>query len=176
MISVSLSDIIAAMKVEEGLEYNEVQLLSKDTDDLVLQYAHTFGLDDKQGYAFLYNRHRNLQNKVVDGFRIIGEIRKDRAFLNSPFCSVEDRAISLADKDIGLSKELFGMLGAKVTYGSLKGEDIDEDGTMSEGSFIEADFDEVDGKIRMFNQICFDIRGTAYNDYGKLKTYEEWKL
>lgn len=175
MISVSLSDIILAMKVEEDLNYNEIELLSKETDDLVLQYAHSFGLDDKQGYAFIYNRHRNLQNQVVDGFRIIGEIRKDRAFINSPFCTTEDRAIGLADKDIGLAKELFGMMGAKVTYGSLKGEDVDEDGDMPEASYLEADYDSVLNTINTYNQICHDIRGTAYNEYGNLKNYQEWK-
>lgn len=174
MISVSLSDIIASIKLEEGVEYSEVELLSTDTDDLVLQYAHDFGLDNSGGYAFVYNKHRNLQNKVVDGFRIIGEIRKDRAFLSSPFCSTEDRAIAAADKDIHFAKELFGMMGAKVTYGSLR-EDIDDSADMSEASYLEENFDSFSNTLASYNKLCYDIRGDAYNDYGKLKTYQEWK-
>jgi hypothetical protein len=173
MISISLSDIIAAIKVTEDVTFSEVELLSTETDELVLKYAHIFGLDDRQGYGFIYNRHRNLQNKVVDGFRIVGEIRTDRDFINSVWCNTEDRAISHANKDFGFTKELFGMLGARVPYDTVKGDT--DDSSTSESGYAEPDYDETNDKIIRFNNLVADIRGNAYNEYGKLKTYSEWK-
>ena len=174
MISISLSDIIKAMEHEEGYKYKEQDLLTTKTDDLLLQYASTFGLDNKFGYALVYNKHRNLQGDTLFGYRVVGEIRTDRLFLNSPFCSVEDRAIAQAGKDVGLALELFGMLGSRVNYGMLKDEDEDAD-DLAEGSYLETDYGVNTLAMRYHEDVCTAARGSPFNEFGKLKNYQEWQ-
>lgn len=173
MISISMSDILVA---PELAGHNEFNLLPVEMDDITLPLLYQLGLDINDGYCIVASKHRNLQNQVVVGYRYVGEIRKDREFKHSPFCSALDRIVAAGD-DVSLKLEMANMLGTTLNYNSFSDEEDDKEAT--EGllnDYLQEDYEEVSEQIKTLQKLCDDIRGNPLSSDGMLKNRQEWKL
>lgn len=176
MKKISISDL---MTLEEFKELkNEASFLPITVDKLVLKTLHTLGLDKHKGYKIVAENHRNLQGKVLTGYVYIGEIRNDKEYLNSPFCTAEERIIATSTKDFSLTQELLKMSWGNSDYGSFQ-EEIDDDGKPAKASpalkeNFEDNWEDHSKYIETLQQIVENVRGCSMGEDGSLKTHKEW--
>ena len=172
MISISVSDLLVLPEFKGWSEWDVIKLTS---DEKVLPFFFNLGLDINKGYTYEYNKHRNLQNKVVDGFRIIGEIRIDKEFRNSPFCTLIDKIIANSVTDVSFAMDLANRMGSTLNYSKFED---DHEKSSKEGftaDLLEPDYIAAESQINAVMSVLEGIRGTPMNDSGSLKTFEEWQ-
>jgi hypothetical protein len=148
--------------------YNEIELLDPKLDPLVNKYLGQLGFDLDYPIAYEPANHRDMQGKTGVGFRAVGEISINRAWINSPLCDATERMIAAAHTDIGLARELAALMGNSITF-----KDAELDGTPDEKEFPESqtepDYEEKRAEIKQLEAIRDAIRGNAYNEDGSMK-------
>lgn len=178
MISISLSDL---QLITELSRMTELEMINPINDELMMKHLHFIGMDVPD-YAFCYlpNVHRNLQDKVVLGFRVIGETRCDHAFRNGPIASLTDKLVISSYFDSSLTEAL-GELTAKARdYESfnldLMEEQVDKYAAWPDDQ-TEPDWKEVEAQIILLEELRDELRGPMYTASGALKMpheYQEW--
>jgi hypothetical protein len=158
--------------IPELSRYNEISLLSPKLDGTVNGYLAKLGFDITQAIQYIPAKHRNMQGKVVIGYRAVGTINRDREFINSPFCSTIERLIAASTYDMSLTRELAKLMGSSV---QLKDDDAVEMDENYPEEWVEADFEEVQARIRTLEVLRDRIRGSMYNEYGALKRPYEYQ-
>jgi len=172
MISISFSDMLL---VDEFKGLREIDLLPVEIDSKVLPYLYEVGMDTNKGYQVVVNKHRNKQNKIVIGFLWAGEIRIDSAFRESPFCSATDRIIMSSKKDFSLTQELCQLQGGGLNYSKFSSEEDERDEKdYLELELYEKDYVEVSSYLKTLEDVIFNVRGSPYNEWGSLKTLEQY--
>lgn len=171
MISISVSDLLI---LPEFAGYSEWDIVEKKEDKKVLDACFNLGLDKNKGYCYDYNIHRNLQNKVVEGFRIVGEIRIDKEFRKSPFCTLIDKIIMHSVTDVGFAMDLASRMGSTLNYAKFQEDDERSPTDGFDKDLLEPNYSVVEKRINSMVKLLSDLRGTPINDSGLLKTYEEW--
>lgn len=172
MINISASDLLLIPELK-GIP--EVMLIHPSNDAKVLPYLWIMGLNYKRGYEVTCYRHRNLQQQDKVGFLYSGEIRTDDDFRHSAFCSSMDRVVMSAKQDFSLTQELSKMMGGGLHYGKFQDveEDTDENEYLSV-SLYEPDYEDTSRYITDLRNFVISVRGSAYNEYGSLKTHQEY--
>lgn len=153
---------------------NEIELLSIQNDALVSNILSKIGFDIDYPVLYVPCKHRDMQNKVAIGFMAVGEISLNRAFINSPMCSITERMVAASYTDPSMTRELGALMGNTVNYRRLLSEDIESEGDELPDDMLEADRHEVASQIKVLCEIRDAIRGDMYNEAGDLKTYEEY--
>lgn len=152
--------------------YSELALLYPQRDPLVNKYLGKLGFDITQAIQYIPAKHRNMQGKVVIGYRAVGIISQDREFINSPLCSTIERLIAASRSDMSLTRELAKLMGSNV---QLKDDDAMEVDENYPEEWLEPDHEEVFKRIQTLEQIRDRIRGSQYNVYGALKKPYEYQ-
>lgn len=155
---------------------NEVELLSIENDDLVASILGQLGFDLDYGVAYIPAKHRNLQNKVLIGYRVIGEISLNRAFINSPLCSLTERLVATAYTDPSLTRLLSTLTGNHVNLKSILEDEVEGEGEELPEDMLEPDREYVAAQIKQLEEIRDSIRGSPFNEAGDWRTYEEYRI
>jgi hypothetical protein len=161
--------------LDELKGYNEIQLLHPSMDATVNKYLAEIGFDVDYGILYVPNKHRDMQGNVGVGFRAVGEISINRSFINSPACSPIERIIAASYQDPSLARELASMLGSSVNFKMEQEAELEPDEEFPP-ELIEPDYEEVKAQIKMLETIRDQIRGPFINDYGNVKTAEEYNV
>lgn len=161
-------------RIPELSHLREPDMLSIANDKLINSFLSQLGFNTDAAVFYEVAKHRDLQNKVAVGFRAVGTITQDRAYLNSPMCTPIERMIAASQTDMSLTREL-----AKLSGTSSHSELTNNAASLSSDSqqdseYTEPDCDEVAAQIKQLEELRDFIRGSAYNEYGSLKTAEEY--
>lgn len=149
----------------------EIELLEIARDGLVNDYLAQLGFNVLSPILYVPAKHRDLQGGVGVGFRAVGEITTSESYLDNPLCTQVERLIITGLKDMSLTRELAKMMGAGVDYyGAINAEDEN-----FPPELIEEDAEEVLDQMELLVMIRDEIRGTPYNEWGSLKTEEEYQ-
>lgn len=162
--------------IDELAQYNEIELLHPSMDNLVNGFLEQLGFDLSEGVLYVPNKHRDLQNKVAVGFRVVGRISLSREYLTSPLASAVDRLIAAQYTDPSLARELATMMGAGASFMAESSRDglYDEDEEYP-SDWIEDDMENIDSEIKALEAIRDSIRGPYLNAYGNIKTPAEYQ-
>lgn len=153
--------------IPELSKYNEIQLLHPSMDAVINAYLSQLGFDMNHAIFYVPAKHRDMQGKIDVGFRAIGEISDDRAFITSKLCTITERLVAASHTDPSLCKELSSLMGNSISYRDV------EDNHDGEESYpedlVEPDFDEVAQEILNLENLRDQIRGTPHDEAGALK-------
>lgn len=177
MVSISLSDL---QLLDEFKTLPESEMILIKNDEAINKVLYTIGFDvPRFGVIYIPSKHRNLQNKVVIGYRVVGDVRRDDAFKNGPMASLTDRLTISAYKDVSLMKEMALLSGlSRNTMAGLEDDLPDDQETLPE-SQLEPGWKELEQRIQRMVDLRDKLRGPYLNDAGNLKTqseYAEWLL
>lgn len=156
------------LRIPEFKDYNEIGLLHPSMDSRVNFYLGQLGFD--LDYAIVYepSKHRDMAGKVAVGFRAIGEISINNAFIGSRLATFEDRMMAAYNKDPGLARELANLGGNSVSFKSAEIENSAEDEEFPD-TLIEPDYEEVAREIRNLEKIRDAIRVDVRDESGSFK-------
>lgn len=140
-------------------------------DALVNQALVQLGFNINVPILYVPSQHRDLSGAVAVGFRAVGEISSDPAYLNSRLCPMIERLIWAAQKDPSLARELSRMTGHNVTLG----EEVTDEANDFPDSDIEPNYEITQMQIEALTFYRDEVRGTPYNDQGNLKTPAEYQ-
>lgn len=152
-------------------QYTEVELLSTNLDDKVNNVLGQLGFNLKAPILYVPTKHRDMQGGVGVGFRAVGHINNDHAYLSSNICPMIERLIWASLKDPSLARELAKMMGHTV---NLDDTALEIDDPMYEEE-IEDDYEMTSAQIVALTTIRDVVRGSPYNEQGILKTPKEYK-
>ena len=156
-------------------EFNEIELLHPKHDDLVNHYLFMLGFNLMSPVLYVPAKHRDLRNHVAVGFRAVGSLSRGRAFLNSKLCTTTERLIAASKQDMSLTVELAKLMGNSCSLGNP----YESESLFAEQQFpsemVESDYDDVKAEILSLEKIRDMIRGSPYNEYGGLKTPDEYQ-
>lgn len=161
-------------RIDELAPFNEIELLHPSKDAVVNKYLEELGFNTDVGVLYIPNKHRDLQNKVAVGFRAVGEIRAYSEYNDSPLCTTVERILAAAKTDPSLAREMSLMLGSYVSLTMQDGIEYEDDEEFSP-ELIEDDYSDVAAEIQALCTIRDSIRGSFLNDYGNIKTPEEYQ-
>ena len=176
MLCVSVSDLKLVDELSHMTEFEIVQIKN---DSIVAKYAHECGIDTDFPVMYIANKHRNLRDQIVVGYRLCGEVRIDNEFRNSNRSSITDRLVMTSYTDPTLMVEV-AELSFKVRDWEehLNDNDsLDWDASRAElpDSQLEEGWQQEEKNIQAMNDMLVSIRGSCYNASGSLKSAEEYK-
>ena len=170
MFYISSQDLL---KLDKFAHLTPLKLIDKKYDKAILEECFTIGLDKEAGYMWDYSLHRPLTSKApVLDFRLVGEVRKDSDFRKSPAYTVEMQMLSSLRQDVSLTRELCSLSGTSFDYSKMLEEDRERD--REDIDSVEESFEDNTRTIGIMNELLIAARGTAYNEWGSFKTYQEW--
>lgn len=140
--------------------YREIDLIHPSMDEVLKPYAAFFGIDVEYPVEYLVNNHRDLFNQTGIGYRMVGSIRCDREFINSPMSDITDRIAVSGYSDPSLTRELGMLVNRTIDFGAFAeaGDEVaDEDYADCD---IEEDFDQSTATMKTLQNILIQIRGT----------------
>lgn len=153
----------------------EPDMLSIANDALINSYLAVLGFNINASILYEPAKHRDMTNKVGVGYRAVGTITQDRTYLNSPMCTPIERMIAASQTDMSLTRELAKLAGTNshsdltdsraASSGGEGGQEFD---------YTEPDCDDIAKQIQYLIELRDTIRGCPYNEYGSLKTPQEY--
>lgn len=170
MKSISIKDLLLA---EPLAKLNQFDVLHPDNDYLVNPVLHQMGFDLSRGLEYTVSYHRRLNKEDCVGFVITGEVRTDREFLSSPWCSAEDRMIAAGRVDSSLALELAKMMNVQIDYGSRFAlEDEEQKELWQENSEIE----RIEDELLALGVVLDNIRGNQLRRDGSRKRPQDYHV
>lgn len=151
--------------IPELSKYNEVQLLHPSMDETMAKYLGQLGFDLDYAIQYIPANHRDMQGKTGIGFRAVGEISINRAWVTSSLCDATERMIAAFHTDPGLARELAALMGNSISFKDEHDEAFEDN---YDGD-IEADYEEKSDEIKSLIAIRDQIRGNPYDESGSLK-------
>lgn len=177
MVSYSLSDLklISVFK-----DMSEFEMLEISNDNLMAEYLYKLGMDvPKEAFMYFPSFHRNLQNQIVLGFTVAGEVRQDEAYRNSWMCSMTEKLLLACNDDVGLMREMthlnYKVRDMESYLNHCDSEDYDLDRALFPEDQLEPLYLENEAQIENLQSILEGIRGPMYGNSGALKTFKEYK-
>ena len=155
-------------------KYNEIELLHPDRDAEMNFYLSELGFDTRRAILYVPSNHRDMQGNTGIGFRAEGEIDADSPYLDSPLCTLIERILAAAKTDLSLAKEMSMMLGNSINFAVQNSEDVLDDDTEFDEELVEPDYDETSAQLKFLESVRDQLRGDYMNDYGNIKTPEEY--
>ena len=149
---------------------SEKDMLDPYWDGEINAVLGSVGFDLRQAIEYVPNLHRDIQGNVGVGYRAVGTVTTDPAWLKHPLCNMTEAIIFEYRRDPGLARDMAAMSGSyfDLTDGA---EDFSEP---SGDDYVEPDCKKNEDEIqRLINQRD-KIRGNRYNEDGSLKTPADW--
>ena len=137
----------------------EIDLLHPDKDIEVAPYLYEMGLDTSQPFSVAAANFRDLNNKTGVGYLYCGEVRRDRAFINSPWCSIIDRVSIAYSKDHSLGQELVQLMNKTFNPAALA--EMDEKEWEEDGVQIDEDYEKNSQLIATLLAVRDQVRPVA---------------
>lgn len=147
--------------------FNQFDILNPANDCVVNPVLYEMGFAIDLGLCYTVAHHRRLTGEVCTGFLILGEVRTDREFRLSPWCSVEDRMICAGKTDISLARELAGMSG--VSQSQYGGSFAPEDEEMNELHQDLDDIERIEAEMEALGIVLEAVRGNQHRKDGSRK-------
>lgn len=151
--------------------YSEVELLQVSMDAKVNLALGQLGFNLDAPILYVPVKHRDMAGGVGVGYRAVGEINNDKAYLDSPVCPQIERLIWASRQDMSLARLLARMMGHSINLSDDSG--AEEDPFIGE-EYLEPDCEEVTAEIRILENLRDELRGSPYNEFGALKTPKEY--
>lgn len=164
MRTLSLRDVMLHEKLKGK---NEIKIIHPSNDNLMREVLYDCGFDVKQGIAYIPSLHRDMQNKIAVGFQVVGELRKDREFINSGMCDVYELISIASETDVSLAKELCSLQDGRINYEAVdKNAKQDDDFPVC---LVEPTEDFHARQIAQLENIRQLLRGDAYDGAGSYR-------
>ena len=148
----------------------EKEMLEHDWDDKINAVLGSIGFDTRQAIDYVPNLHRDIRGNVGMGYRAVGTVTTDPAWLKHPLCDMTEAIIFEHRRDPGLARDMANMSG---TYFDLT-DSAQSDSEPSGDDYIEPDCKKNEDEIQRLANQCGKIRGNRYNEDGSLKTPADW--
>jgi hypothetical protein len=120
--AVSCRDVLHVLKAKGiwssgalGLN-KELLVISRDQEELIKPILFELGIDVRFPIKVDVMNHRDLNNNTGIGFRFVGDIRKDKAYLSSPLCDIMERISIASWHDKSLGREMANIMGMRVDF------------------------------------------------------------
>lgn len=163
MLQFSFRDLL---KISSLTEFTEIDLLNEKFDPLLKDYVYALGINTDYPVEYAVHNHRDMAGNTGIGFRVLGEIRIDSAYVRSPLCGMIERLVVAGMTDISLQAELAEMLNRTVDMRAFSYDDSPED---TEEDFptnmIEKDYEESSKQMDLLMNMLLAIRGTNIIQY-----------
>jgi len=156
-------------------DMNEIEMLSLSNDRLMEFALRQVGFDTEYPVSYEPSKHRCMRGKAALGFRAVGEINLNRAYIDSPLCTLTERLIAAAYTDPSLTRELSNLLGMRVNFRTLLENGNDSGSQDLPEDMLEPDRVFVGQQIEDLEKLRDSIRGCMFNDRGEAKTFFEYK-
>ncbi len=154
--------------IPELSKFNMFDFMHPNNDDVVNKYLYTMGFDfERSGLEYRVCQHRNLKGEKVIGLQIAGEIRIDREFLSSEWCTAEDRMIACGLYDRSLGDDLSKAMNVQVQYGSVHA--LDDEESMKEHWQQQEEIERIEDELATLGIVLDSIRGDQRKRDGSLK-------
>jgi phosphate-selective porin len=181
MKSISFSDILTFPIFSD---YTEDMLLNPKMDKYVMPYLHLLGGDINTGYQVVANKHRNLNNRVVIGYRYVMQSRTDYEYVHSNQCEVIDRIAAAAMKDPSLAVEMASLMNQSFNFSSFHEGGVDTDygrenrvGTTIIAfpeELLEDDWKHTEAVLEAMKETILAVRGKPNKANGDLKGLSDY--
>lgn len=168
MKSISTYDLL---KVSSLAHLSIFDLINPQYDYLVNEVLWEYGLDVDRPLIYEVTYHRCLDKQAKVGFVIIGEVRQDKQFRLSPWCTAEDRMIAAGKKDLSLARELAGMMNIQNNYGS---EFALEDEEAMELWQDQDEIERIEDELASMRIVLDNVRGNQFKRNGTRKLAHEY--
>lgn len=152
---ISYRDILT---IPEFKGIREIDLLHPSMDEKVKQYLWEMGIDTRLPIGVTANLHRDLNNKVGVGYLYCGEMRRDREYINSPWCSLVERVSIAYSKDFSLGQELVQLMNRTFDAKALSETDEKE---WEEEFQVDEDFEKNSQLIATLLAVRDSVRGSV---------------
>ncbi len=166
MQCISLRDIKI---IPQFSKITELELIHPKYDNVVQEILKHIGFDIEYPIEYVPSIHRDMQNNVGLGFRVVGEVDCNRKWISSPICDITSILVAASYLDVSLMRELAEMCIKSPDYDSLAWEDL---GVCDRGDYgveptpiEEEGWQEVEEEIKMLERMRDIIRGECH---GKL--------
>lgn len=120
--AVSCRDVLHVLKAKgvwkkqnTGIS-DELMLIDKNKEELVKPILFELGIDVRFPFKVDVVNHRDLNNNTGIGYRFVGDIRKDKAYLHSPLCDIMERISIASWSDKSLARDMANMVGMRVDF------------------------------------------------------------
>lgn len=152
-------------------------LINIENDKIVYKYLDVLGFDMDYPIHYTVSQHRTLQNKVIVGYVLRGEVNVNRAHLNGPWSTITDKLVAADYRDTSLCKELLAHMSTSLSYDAFHtGKDYE---TFSQEKFPECltnpDEDQLVTQIKQLEELLLAIRGNPYAKDGNLKMPKDYE-
>lgn len=151
---------------------NELDMLQLANDGKINSILGQLGFNIKAPILYEPSIHRDMSGHVEMGYRAVGEINNDSEYLNSKICPIIERLIWAARKDMELAREICRLMGHSV---NLATDDAIEEDNGFPDEDIEPDYEIKSQQIALLVSVRDAVRGDPYNEYGNLKTPNEYQ-
>lgn len=157
--------------IPEFANKTEREMVRLECDDLMNEALSQLGFSLRAPILYVPSLHRDLQGRVAIGYRAVGQVNEDPAYLNSPLCPLIERLIVAARRDPSLASELARMIGGGV---NLDDDYAAEPVKEIEDEYVEPDWQRNERYIRELTDFRDMVRGSPYNEAGSLKLPSEY--
>lgn len=166
--SVSVYDL---QLIPELAHFSIFDFLNPQNDATVNPFLYEMGVDVERGLEYTCSYHRTLSKQAKVGYVITGEMRSDKEFLLSPWCSSEDRLIAAGRVDISLARELGAMMNAQISYDNT---DELEEAEVGEYLQDQEDIDRIEDEMEVMEQMLKHVRGEQKKRDGSFKKPKDY--
>jgi hypothetical protein len=161
--------------ITELANLTELEMLHPSNDKLMESYLGKLGFDTDYAIQYVPNNYRDMRDKVGVGFRAIGELQINRAFINSYLCSTMERVAATSYHDRSLTVELANLMGGALDFKSFSEGGVEEDEGQFFQELLDPDWKMIANQIKVLTDLRDKIRGPSTNASGNPKTFEEYK-
>lgn len=171
MKSISYKDL---QRVSFLSHLSQFDMMSADNDEVVGEALWEFGIDINFPLCYNVSYHRTLNKEAICGLMISGEIRQDKQFRLSPFCTLEDRMIIAGMKDLSLAHELAAIQNvAQSNYGSNMSL---EDEEVTEHLMDASETERIEDELEALGNALNNIRGDQFLSNGARKRMKDYHM
>jgi hypothetical protein len=164
MKTISVTDL---KLIPELSHLRDIDFIDPANTELIKPFLKVLGFDLDYPVEFIPSQHRNLQNKVVISYQIVGEVECNAAFLTSQWATAEDRMIAAGYRDLGLAKDLASSSTIGRNYGGSDNEAVLE---ALAPDMLNPDEQEIAAQIQTLKDLLLIVRGNPYKADGSLAT------
>ena len=136
------------------------------------------GFDLDYPLMYTVSQHRTLQNKVVIGYVIRGEVNISRAFLTGEWSDIHSRLVAASYTDKSLCSSMLEQMNSCLDYGAFhdgKAEDRKESEAYYSASYGDDEEEQrILKEIKQLEDILFTIRGDQLKPDGNYKMPEDY--
>ena len=158
--------------IPEFANKTEREMVRLEFDDIMNEALSQLGFSMKAPILYVPSLHRDMRGNVAIGYRAVGQVNEDPAYLNSPLCPLIERLIVAARRDPSLASELASMIGGGINldddYAAEPQKEVEDD-------YIEPNWRRDERFINELTDFRDMVRGSPYNETGTLKLPHEYK-